>query len=96
LTVVGKGKKGSVRVNADTKICKVTTANDNTTTDDEPAAGKKSKHEHLIRVGVEGKLIEVNERLLKNADLLTLSPLDKGYIAVIMVTNLQKLIKQHQ
>jgi len=108
LTVIGKGKKGSVRVNADTKICKVTTAG-NSGNEDEPTVGKKSKNEHLIRVGVEvgwvharlvcsrhvqGKLIEVNERLLQQPDLLTCSPLDKGYIAVIMITNLQKLIKQ--
>jgi glycine cleavage system H lipoate-binding protein len=39
-------------------------------------------------------LIEVNERLLQHPELLACSPMDKGYIAVIMITNLQKLIKQ--
>jgi hypothetical protein len=50
--MTGKGKKGSVRVNAETKICKVITAGNSGDLDEHPV-GKKSKNEHLIRVGVE-------------------------------------------
>ena len=83
--VIGKNKKGCVRITPDTRLARVVTS---TSAD----AAKRQRNETIIRGGIDGKLIEVNERLVTNAQLLRDSPLDRGYLAVIWVTNVQKLM----
>ncbi|XP_009106249.1 protein Abitram [Brassica rapa] len=68
LKVSGKRKKNAMRSESNTALCKVSTANDS----------------YIVRCCVKGSLLEVNERLIKQPQLLNSSADREGYIAIIM------------
>ncbi|VVA95439.1 unnamed protein product [Arabis nemorensis] len=68
LKVSGKRKKNAMRSESNTALCKVSTANDS----------------YIVRCCVKGSLLEVNERLIKQPQLLNSSAEREGYIAIIM------------
>lgn len=69
-TVSGKRKRGAQWLNPESPLCLVTT-NDGTV--------------HVIRSGIRGNLIEVNDRLRHSPELLTTMPETEGYIAIVMI-----------
>ncbi|CAL9203349.1 unnamed protein product [Musa hybrid cultivar] len=68
MKVTGKRKRNAQHFDAKTSLCKVC------------ANGK----EFIVRCCVKGSLLEVNDRLLKQPDLLNSSADREGYIAIIM------------
>lgn len=70
LKVSGKRKKNAMRSESNTALCKVSTAKDS----------------YIVRCCVKGSLLEVNERLIKQPQLLNSSADREGYIAIIMPT----------
>uniref|UniRef100_A0A1J3DFH9 Protein Abitram n=1 Tax=Noccaea caerulescens TaxID=107243 RepID=A0A1J3DFH9_NOCCA len=68
LKVSGKRKKNAMRSESNTALCKVSTA----------------KESYIVRCCVKGSLLEVNERLIKQPQLLNSSADREGYIAIIM------------
>ncbi|KFK42035.1 hypothetical protein AALP_AA2G203400 [Arabis alpina] len=68
LKVSGKRKKNAMRSESNTALCKVTTAKDC----------------YIVRSCVKGSLLEVNERLIRQPQLLNSSADREGYIAIIM------------
>ncbi|CAD5208286.1 unnamed protein product [Bursaphelenchus xylophilus] len=68
-TVVGKGKKGGLRLQPETKLC-IITAKDGT--------------QHTIRAGIRALLIEVNAKLIDQPDLIEKSRQKRGYLAIII------------
>ncbi|KAG7659716.1 Single hybrid motif [Arabidopsis suecica] len=68
LKVSGKRKKNALRSESNTALCKVSTAKDT----------------YIVRCCVKGSLLEVNERLIKQPELLNSSADREGYIAIIM------------
>ncbi|XP_066940305.1 protein Abitram-like isoform X1 [Macrobrachium rosenbergii] len=67
--VSGKGKRGAQMIGPRSPVCKVICA-DGTS--------------YTILAGVNGKLIEVNERLDTNPQLLSESPKEDGYLAIVL------------
>ncbi|CAD5205839.1 unnamed protein product [Bursaphelenchus okinawaensis] len=67
--VVGKGKKGGLRLQPETKLCVITSADN---------------EQHTIRAGIKALLIEVNTKLLDQPELLTTSRQKKGFLAIII------------
>lgn len=72
IKVSGKRKRNAQRFEPNTALCKVSTSNGDTS--------------YIVRCCVKGSLLEVNERLIKQADLLNSSADREGYIAIIMPT----------
>ncbi|AAF26769.2 T4O12.20 [Arabidopsis thaliana] len=68
LKVSGKRKKNALRSESNTALCKVSTAKDT----------------YIVRCCVKGSLLEVNERLIKQPELLNSTADREGYIAIIM------------
>ncbi|KAL1190077.1 hypothetical protein V5N11_033381 [Cardamine amara subsp. amara] len=68
LKVSGKRKKNALRSESNTALCKVSTAKDT----------------YIVRCCVKGSLLEVNDRLIKQPQLLNASADREGYIAIIM------------
>ncbi|XP_039024216.1 protein Abitram-like [Hibiscus syriacus] len=68
MKVTGKRKKNAQHFESNTALCKVCTNDDS----------------YIIRCCVKGSLLEVNERLIKQPDLLNSSADREGYIAIIM------------
>ncbi|XP_039053285.1 protein Abitram-like [Hibiscus syriacus] len=68
MKVTGKRKKNAQHFESNTALCKVCTSDDS----------------YIIRSCVKGSLLEVNERLIKQPDLLNSSADREGYIAIIM------------
>lgn len=67
--VSGKGKRGAQMIGPRSALC-IITCSDGTS--------------HTILAGVNGKLIEVNERLLSRPQLLIESPKEEGYLAIVL------------
>ncbi|CAA0831067.1 Single hybrid motif superfamily protein [Striga hermonthica] len=68
IKVTGKRKKNAQHFESNSALCKVCTGD---------AA-------YIVRCCVKGSLLEVNERLIKQPELLNTSPEREGYIAIIM------------
>ncbi|KAI3464793.1 hypothetical protein Pfo_021456 [Paulownia fortunei] len=68
IKVTGKRKKNAQHFESNTALCKVCT-------------GDAS---YIVRCCVKGSLLEVNERLIKQPELLNTMPEREGYIAIIM------------
>ncbi|KAI6203696.1 hypothetical protein M3Y94_00586500 [Aphelenchoides besseyi] len=68
-SVVGKGKKGGLKLSPETKICRITCSDGSV---------------YMIRAGIKATLIEVNAKLLTNSQLLKTSRDYSGYIAIII------------
>ncbi|KAK1392936.1 Protein Simiate like [Heracleum sosnowskyi] len=69
IKVTGKRKKNAQHFEPNTALCKVLTTDDTS---------------YIVRCCVKGSLLEVNERLIKQPDLLNLSADREGYVAIIM------------
>ncbi|XP_064091271.1 protein Abitram-like [Macrobrachium nipponense] len=67
--VSGKGKRGAQMIGPRSPVCKVICADGMS---------------YTILAGVNGKLIEVNERLDTNPRLLSESPKEDGYLAIVL------------
>ena len=65
----GKKKKGAKTLRPETVIGRITTENE---------------REFKISAGMSGKLIEINDLLVKEPDLIRTKPENQGYICVIM------------
>ncbi|CAG0914198.1 unnamed protein product [Notodromas monacha] len=70
--VSGKGKKGAQILEENSRLCTIHT---------------ETKAVEL-RAGIKGKLIEVNENLVKNPDLIVTHPEAEGFIAIAMPVHL--------
>ncbi|KAK8997012.1 hypothetical protein V6N11_020505 [Hibiscus sabdariffa] len=68
MKVTGKRKKNAQHFESNTALCKVCTNNDS----------------YIVRCCVKGSLLEVNERLIKQPELLKSSADREGYIAIII------------
>lgn len=68
IKVTGKRKKNAQHFESNTALCKVCTQNDS----------------YIVRCCVKGSLLEVNDRLIKQPELLNSSTDREGYIAIIM------------
>ncbi|KAJ6953429.1 hypothetical protein NC652_005210 [Populus alba x Populus x berolinensis] len=68
IKVTGKRKKNAQHFESNTALCKVCTQNDS----------------YIVRCCVKGSLLEVNDRLIKQPELLNSSADREGYIAIIM------------
>ncbi|KAJ6938145.1 hypothetical protein NC651_004753 [Populus alba x Populus x berolinensis] len=68
IKVTGKRKKNAQHFESNTALCKVCTQNDS----------------YIARCCVKGSLLEVNDRLIKQPELLNSSADREGYIAIIM------------
>ncbi|OMO87347.1 Glycine cleavage H-protein [Corchorus capsularis] len=68
MKVTGKRKKNAQHFEANTALCKVCTTDDS----------------YIVRCCVKGSLLEVNDRLVKQPELLNSSAEREGYIAIIM------------
>ncbi|KAH1121521.1 hypothetical protein J1N35_004681 [Gossypium stocksii] len=68
MKVTGKRKKNAQHFESNTALCKVCTNGDS----------------YIVRCCVKGSLLEVNERLIKQPELLHSSADREGYIAIIM------------
>ncbi|GER40848.1 glycine cleavage system H protein [Striga asiatica] len=68
IKVTGKRKKNAQHFESNTALCKVCTGDAT----------------YIVRCCVKGSLLEVNERLIKQPELLNTSPEREGYIAIIM------------
>ncbi|KAI6690842.1 hypothetical protein NL676_027670 [Syzygium grande] len=68
IKVTGKRKKNAQHLESNSMLCKVCTKSDS----------------YVVRCCVKGSLLEVNERLIKQPDLLNSSADREGYIAIIM------------
>ncbi|WOG91488.1 hypothetical protein DCAR_0310737 [Daucus carota subsp. sativus] len=66
--VTGKRKKNAQHFESNTALCKVST----------------SDASYIVRCCVKGSLLEVNERLIKQPELLKSSADREGYVAIIM------------
>ncbi|EGT56723.1 hypothetical protein CAEBREN_12763 [Caenorhabditis brenneri] len=66
--VSGKGKKGALVLQTDSKLCTFKC---------------KDGSEHVVRAGVRGTLVEMNDRLKTHPDLIRTAPDNQGYIAII-------------
>ncbi|XP_076910939.1 uncharacterized protein LOC143568753 [Bidens hawaiensis] len=69
IKVTGKRKRNAQQFESNTALCKVCTTNDTF---------------YIVRCCVKGSLLEVNERLIKQPELLKSSADREGYIAIIM------------
>eukprot|EP00871_Galdieria_phlegrea_P004231 jgi/Galph1/4809/GphlegSOOS_G3497.1 len=67
--VRGKWKKGGRSVQPRTAICRLAT---------------QSGKEYVVPAGVYGTLVEVNQRLIKEPNILLDKPTTEGYIAIIL------------
>ncbi|XP_068236531.1 protein Abitram [Palaemon carinicauda] len=67
--VSGKGKRGAQMIGPRSPLCKVICADGSS---------------YTILAGVNGKLVEVNERLGTNPQLLSESPKEEGYLAIVL------------
>lgn len=68
IKVTGKRKKNAQHFESNTALCKVITKDSS----------------YIVRCCVKGSLLEVNERILKQPDLLNSSADREGYIAILM------------
>lgn len=68
IKVTGKRKKNAQHFESNTALCKVIT----------------SDASYIVRCCVKGSLLEVNERLIKQPELLNSSADREGYVAIIM------------
>ncbi|CAB3403485.1 unnamed protein product [Caenorhabditis bovis] len=66
--VVGKGKKGGLLLQPDSKLCTIKC---------------KNGEEIVVRAGVCGTLVEINDRLKTQPDLVRTAPENQGFIAVV-------------
>ncbi|EFP13270.1 hypothetical protein CRE_12143 [Caenorhabditis remanei] len=66
--VSGKGKKGALILQTDSKLCTFKC---------------KDGSEHVVRAGVRGTLVEMNDRLKTHPDLIRTAPDNQGFIAII-------------
>ena len=66
----GKGKKGAQAVDEKSILCWIETESDNV--------------RYPVRSCVRGKLVEINERVIKNPQLIVQKPLTEGHIAIIL------------
>ncbi|CAI2348555.1 unnamed protein product [Caenorhabditis sp. 36 PRJEB53466] len=66
--VSGKGKHGALILQTDSKLCTFKC---------------KDGSEHVVRAGVRGILVEMNERLKTKPDLIRTAPDNQGFIAII-------------
>jgi hypothetical protein len=71
--VTGKGKKGAQLLEENARLC--------TLVDD-------SCEKTVVRAGIRGKLMEVNERLEAEPNMVTSHPEAEGYIAIAMPVHL--------
>ncbi|XP_076886217.1 uncharacterized protein LOC143536013 [Bidens hawaiensis] len=69
IKVTGKRKRNAQQFESNTALCKVCTTNDTF---------------YIVRCCIKGSLLEVNERLIKQPELLKSSADREGYIAIIM------------
>ncbi|KAL1542877.1 protein Abitram [Salvia divinorum] len=68
IKVTGKRKKNAQHFESNTALCKVCTA----------------ECSYIVRCCVKGSLLEVNERLIKQPELLNTMPEREGYVAIMM------------
>jgi hypothetical protein len=68
-TVIGKGKKGGLKMMPETKLCIVKCTDGSN---------------HIIRCGIKATLIEANARLVENPQLLKTSRTYAGFIAIVI------------
>lgn len=78
--VSGRGKRGAQILNAKSALCFVVCSD-----------GTK----YTLYSGVQGKLVEINEKLIENPSLLINKPLSEGYIAIVL-PNFQKSKQQKE
>mmetsp|Transcript_22036 Transcript_22036/g.36760 ORF Transcript_22036/g.36760 Transcript_22036/m.36760 type:complete len:174 (-) Transcript_22036:99-620(-) len=67
----GKRKRGAMEVHTNTELCQITSAG----------------VPYSVRACIKGKLLEVNEQLVKQPHLLWKDPRTAGYVAIIMPKN---------
>ncbi|XP_047327808.1 protein Abitram [Impatiens glandulifera] len=68
IKVTGKRKKNAQHLEPNSALCKVSTSNSS----------------YMVRCCIKGSLLEVNDRLMKQPELLNLSAEREGYIAIVM------------
>ncbi|XP_078178469.1 single hybrid motif superfamily protein [Carex rostrata] len=68
LKVTGKRKRNALQFESNSALCKVST----------------NGNSYIVRCCVKGSLLEVNDRLIKQPDLLNSSADREGYVAIIM------------
>ncbi|XP_042031605.1 protein Abitram-like [Salvia splendens] len=68
MKVTGKRKKNAQHFESNTALCKVLIA----------------EVSYIVRCCVKGSLLEVNDRLIKQPELINMMPEREGYVAIMM------------